>query len=224
MGDFVDYKEKDENGELRQMYYQKTQTGEIDINAPFVFEDDPNCSQVKVQKWKGQYQEGIILTLCKLGAGALDGRFSEEWEEMWNNPDPNLRIAYRSNLKQLAYDLVMLCIIGNISSYLLGDWADREEDEFRKDKGDQAKAIDYMMANFIFKTFDNSFRDFNMFASIGDPLADWQPFAFQTLWNTSSRMWDAALGDEDFSRTILQSFSAGRLAMPMFDSLTYEEV
>ena len=81
-----------------------------------------------------------------------------------------------------------------------------------------------MMTNFLFKTFDNSFRDFNMFASIGDPLADWQPFAFSTLWNTSSRMWNAALGDEDFSRTILQSFSAGRLAMPMFDSLTYEEV
>lgn len=224
MGHFEDYKEKDENGEMRQMYYQKTDTGAIDINAPLVFDDHPNCSQVKVQKWKGQYQEGIILTLCKLGAGALDGRFSEEWEEMWNNPDPSLRTAYRSNLKQLAYDLVMLCIIGNISSYLLGDWADREEDEFRKDKGDQAKAIDFMMANFIFKTFDNSFRDFNMFASIGDPLADWQPFAFQTLWNTSSRMWNAALGDEDFSRTILQSFSAGRLAMPMFDSLTYEEV
>ena len=224
MGHFEDYKEKDENGEMRQMYYQKTETGEIDINAPLVFDDHPNCSQVKVQKWKGQYQEGIILTLCKLGAGALDGRFAEEWEEMWNNPDPNLRTAYRSNLKQLAYDLVMLVIVGNISSYLLGDWADREEDEWRKDKGDQAKAMDFMMANFIFKTFDNSFRDFNMFASIGDPLADWQPFAFQTLWNTSSRMWDAAMGDADFSRTILQSFSAGRLTLPMFDSLTYEEV
>ena len=143
---------------------------------------------------------------------------------MWNNPDHNLRIAYRSNLKQLAYDLVMLVVIGNIASYLLGDWADREEEEWRKDKGDQAKAMDFMMANFIFKTFDNSFRDFNMFASIGDPLADWQPFSFATLWDTSSRMWDAAVGDEEFSRTILRSFAAGRLAMPMFDSLTYEEV
>lgn len=224
MGHFEDYKEKAENGELRQMYYQKTDTGEIDINAPFVFEDHPNCSQVKIQKWKGQYQEGIILTLCKLGSGALDGRFSEEWEEMWNNEDPNLRTAYRSNLKQLAYDLIMLCVVGSISSYLLGDWADREEDEWRKDKGDQAKALDFMMANFIFKTFDNSFRDFNMFASIGDPLADWQPFAFSTLWNTTGRMWDAAIGDADFSRTILQSFSAGRLTLPIFDSLTYEEV
>lgn len=223
MGHFEDYKEKDENGELRQMYYQKTETGEIDINAPLVFENHPNCSQVKVQKWKGQYQEGIILTLSKLGLGALDGRFSDEWEEMWNNPDPNLRTAYRSNLKQLAYDLVMLCIVGSISSYLLGDWADREEEEWRKDKGDQAKALDFMMANFIFKTFDNSFRDFNMFASIGDPLADWQPFSFTTLWTTTSRMWDAAVGDADFSRAVLQSFAAGRLALPMFDSLTYEE-
>ena len=224
MGDFVDYKEKDENGELRQMYYQKTVTGEIDINAPFVYEDDPNCSQVKVQQWKGKFQEGIILTLYKLGQGALNGRFKEEWDELWNNEDDDLRTAYRSNLKQIAYDLIMLCVIGNLASFVLGDWADDEEDEWRKDKGDQSKAMDFMMANFIFKTFDNSFRDFNMIASIGDPLADWQPFAFSTLWNTTSRLWDSALGDEDFSRTILKSFAAGRLAAPLFDSLTYEEI
>ena len=48
MGHFEDYKEKDENGEIRQMYYQKTETGEIDINVPLVFDDHPNCSQVKV--------------------------------------------------------------------------------------------------------------------------------------------------------------------------------
>ena len=118
----------------------------------------------------------------------------------------------------------MLCVIGNLASFVLGDWADDEEDEWRKDKGDQSKAMDFMMANFIFKTFDNSFRDFNMIASIGDPLADWQPFAFSTLWNTTSRLWDSALGDEDFSRTILKSFAAGRLAAPLFDSLTYEEI
>jgi hypothetical protein len=31
------------------MYYQKNEKGEIDINAPYVHESDPNCSQVKVQ-------------------------------------------------------------------------------------------------------------------------------------------------------------------------------
>lgn len=223
IGHFEDYKEKDANGELRQMYYQKTATGEIDINAPFVFEDDPNCSQVKVQQWKGQWQEGIMATLWKLGAGAVNGRFSEEWDELWNNPDENLRIAYRSNIKQLAYDLLMLCVVGNLTSYVLGDWADDEEDEWRKDKGDQGKATDYMMANFIYKTFDNSFRDFNMIASIWDPMLDWQPFAFNTLWNNTSRMWNAAVGDEDFARSVLTSFSAGRLVSPLYDSLTFEE-
>ena len=206
------------------MYYQKTETGEIDINAPFVFEDNPNCSQVKVQQWKGQWQEGIMATLWKLGVGAVNGRFSEEWDELWNNPDENLRIAYRSNIKQLAYDLLMLCVVGNLASYALGDWADDEEDKWRKDKGDQGKAIDYMMANFIYKTFDNSFRDFNMIASIWDPMLDWQPFAFNTLWTNTSRMWDAAIGDADFSRSILTSFSAGRLVSPLYDSLHYEEV
>ena len=223
IGHFEDYKEKDENGEERQLYYQKTETGEIDINAPMVFEDNPNSSGVKVQRWKGQWQEGIMATLWKLGNGAVNGRFGEEWEELWNNPDENLRLAYRSNIKQLAFDLLMLCVIGNIASYVLGDWADEEEDEWRKDKGDEGKAIDYMMANFIYKTFDNSFRDFNMIASIWDPMLDWQPFAFNTMWTNTSRMWDAAVGDADFSRSILTSFSAGRQVSPLYDSLTFKE-
>ena len=223
IGHFEDYKEKDSNGEMQQMYYQKNEKGEIDINAPYVHENDPNCSQVKVQQWKGQWQEGIMATLWKLGNGAVNGRFKEEWEELWNNPDENLRIAYRSNLKQIAYDLIMLCIIGNLASYVLGDWADREEDEWREDKDDEGKAVDYMMANFIFKTFDNSFRDFNMFSSIWDPMLDWQPFSFNTLWVNASRMWDGLVGDEDFSRSVLRSFSAGRLVSPLYDSITYEE-
>ena len=223
IGHWEDYKEKDENGEMKQLYYQKTDTGEIDINAPFVYEDDPNCSKVKVQRWQGQWQEGIMSTLWKLGAGAVNGRFSEEWEELWNNPDENLRIAYRSNIKQLAVDIMMICVIGNLSAFILGDWADKEEEEWRKDKGDTGKAAEYMMANFIFKTFDNSFRDFNMITSIWDPMLDWQPFAFSTLWNSASRMWDAAVGDPDFSRSVLTSFSAGRLISPIYDSLTFEE-
>jgi hypothetical protein len=44
IGHFEDYQEKDSNGNLRQMYYQKNEKGEIDINAPLVFDDDPNCS------------------------------------------------------------------------------------------------------------------------------------------------------------------------------------
>lgn len=223
IGHFEDYKEKDENGEERQMYYQKNESGEIDINAPLVYEDHPNCSQVKVQQWKGQWQEGIMATLWKLGAGATQGRFREEWDELWNNPDENLRIAYRSNLKQLAYDLIMVCVIGNLVSYTLGGWADDEEDEWRKDKGDTGKATDYMMANFLFKTFDNSFRDFNAFSSIWDPMLDWQPFAFNTLWTNTSRMWDAATGDKDFSRSVLTSFSAGRQISPIYDSLRFKE-
>ena len=223
MGHFEDYKEKNENGEWEQLYYQKTETGEIDINAPFVKENDPNCSQVKVQQWKGQWQEGIMATLWKLGNGAVNGRFKEEWEELWNNPDENLRLAYRSNLKHIAFDMFMLCVVGTLVSYTLGDWADDEEDEWRKDKGDTGKAWDYTMANFLFKTFDNSFRDFNPISSIWDPMLDWQPFAFNTLWNNTQRMWNAAVGDADFTRSVVMSFSAGRQVQPLYDSFTYKE-
>ena len=223
IGHFEDYKEKDDNGEMRQMYYQKNEKGEIDIYAPMVFENDPNCSQVKVQRWKGQWQEGICATLWKLGEGAVNGRLASEWDTLWNNPDENLRLAYRSNLKQIVYDLVMFLVIGNLVAFVLGDWADDEEDEWRKDKGDTGKASEYMMANFLYKTFDNSFRDFNMISSIWDPMGDWQPFAFNTLWNTASRVSNAAMGDGDFARSIVTSFSAGRQVSPLYDSLTFEE-
>ena len=188
-----------------------------------VHEDHPNCSNVKVQQWKGQWQEGICATLWKLGEGAIQGNLRGEWEELWNNPDENLRTAYRSNLKQIVFDLITLGLVGNLFAYVLGGWADDEEDEWRKDKDDEGKAIDYMMANFIYKTFDNSFRDFNMFSSIWDPMLDWQPFSFNTLWVNASRMWDGLVGDEDFSRSVLRSFSAGRLISPLYDSITYEE-
>jgi hypothetical protein len=36
-------------------------------------------------------------------------------------------------------------------------------------------------------------------------------------------MWDAAIGDADFSRSILTSFSAGRQVSPLYDSLTFKE-
>lgn len=224
MGDFVDYKERDTNGEMRQMYYQKNEKGEIDIHAPLVFDDHPNSSQVKVQQWQGRWQEGIMATLWKLGSGTVNGRFKEEWEELWNNPDENLRTAYRSNLKQLVVDLVTVAIIGNLASYVLGDWADDEEDEWRKDKGDTGKAMNFMMANFLYKTIDYSFRDFNMLSSILDPVVDWQPMAFSTLWNSGSRIWDSVVSEEgDFSKSVLQAFSAGRLVSPLYDSLTFEE-
>ena len=49
-----------------------------------------------------------------------------------------------------------------------------------------------------------------MLSSIWGPTLDWQPFAFDTLWRNTSRMWNAAIGDEDFTRSVVTSFSAGR--------------
>lgn len=224
LGHFEDYKEQDENGELKQLYYAKNQQGEIDINAPFVTEEDPNCSKVKVQQWKGRWQEGIVSTLYKLGEGAFNGRAAEEWEELWNHPDENLRTAYRSNIIQISYDLILFVVGGMLCSVTFGDWEEEKEKDWRKDKGDTGKALDYVMANFLFKTFNNSLKDFNMIASIGDPLADWQPFAFSTLQNTVSRLWDAAMDeDKTFTNAISKSFAATRLVEPIFSSLTYEE-
>ena len=47
----------------------------------------------------------------------------------WNESDDKLRLAYRSNMKQLGYDLLMFAVIGSILGALLGDWLDELKDE-----------------------------------------------------------------------------------------------
>jgi hypothetical protein len=111
--------------------------------------------------------------MWKLGESAVNGRFLSEWHNLWYHPDDNLRTAYRSNIKHAIIDLVVVAIIGNITAMLLGDWSDDEEKEWHKDKGNVGKASEYMFANFVYKTFDNSFRDFNALKSIFDPALDW---------------------------------------------------
>ena len=71
-------------------------------------------------KWEGRFEEGILLTLNKVLNDLIVGSYKkgsvrEGWKlmtnDVWNNEDENLRRAYRSNLRQLFYDLFMLLFV-----------------------------------------------------------------------------------------------------------------
>ena len=57
---------------MEQLYYAAGANGEIDLSQGYVTANDPRCSKIKVQKWKGQYQEGIISTLMRFGKTVRD--------------------------------------------------------------------------------------------------------------------------------------------------------
>ena len=240
MGHWEDYMEpkKDENGNvikdangnpvMEQLYYTAGTNGEIDLSKGFVTADDPNCSKIKVQQWKGQYQEGIISTLMRFGKtwknSEQDGfaGFNEAWQDMWFNSDDNLRTAYRSNIKHLMFDMIFMLGIGNLVGLFFGP----EDDELKKahyaDRGDLDKALAYASYNFMYKTFKQSFMDFNFIDSIFSPTVDWQPMSFSAMTKLAGNTWEYMTTDKSFASTLANSSAVTRQLKPIIRSLTYQ--
>lgn len=241
MGHWEDYMEpkKDENGNIitdankkpimEQLYYAAGANGEIDLSQGYVTAKDSRCSKIKVKKWKGQYQEGIISTLMRFGKTVRDseqegfGGFKEAIQEMWYNTDDNLRTAYRSNIKHLIFDLVFMFGIGNLVALICAP----EDDELRKahyaDKANLDKAMYYASYNFMYKTLRNSFMDFNFIDSIFSPVVDWQPMSFSSITKLSGNIWDYITTDNSFASTLANSSAVTRQLKPVIRSLTYDD-
>ncbi len=218
MGKWEDYKE-----DGQQLYYQTDERGEIDLSKPFVHEGEAGCSGVKVQKWKGQWQEGIILTYTKLLTKNGQSNYKDAWNSLWNNPDVNLRTAYRSNIKHLLIDLFFAAVIGNLFAAALEPWEDDAKKQFNADMGDMGKASQYAAVSLISKSINHSFMDFNFIDSIFSPTMDWQPFAFSSLTSLAQNTADFVTGDKDFTSSIVNSAAATRQAKPILKCILYNE-
>lgn len=173
-------------------------------------------------EWKGQWQEGIFLTLNSLLKTMYDQKsVSKGWDEIWNNLDENLKLAYRSNIKQFAYDLVMFALVGSILGAILGDWLDDLKEENKKNKN-FVNGLKVTAANIAVMSVKNSFLDLNFIDSIGTPLGQWTPFAFDWGNRTLSNWWNVAMGDEDFWDGVVKSSSALRQFKPALDTIKPE--
>lgn len=218
LGKWEDYKE-----DGQQLYYSVDERGEIDLSKPFTREGEPGCSGVKVKKWKGQWQEGIILTYYKLFSGLFKGNFKETWDNMWNAEDANLRTAYRSNIKHLVIDLFFVAIVANLFAAAFDPWEKDEKKKFYADQGDMEQASKYAAVKFLGDTVKHSFFDFNAINSIFSPTMDWQPFAFSSLERLASSAMKCFTGDQSFSSTIANSTAVTRQTKPIIKSLLYSE-
>lgn len=216
-GRWVPYTEKDENGNTIQYYYQKDKDGNILFNEPPVKEGDENASVEKVVRWEGNWKEGIVSTMNTFISNVYHNGWQDACQKLWYNEDSNLRNAYRSNVKQLGYDLMMFLVVGNILAMILGSaYDDEKKNSSETDMGD---ALKLSAMNIAIKSVRNSILDFNFINSIGDPAINWTPFAFEYFGNQASNVWDTVMGDQNVWTGIGRSNALFTQFKPVFHTL-----
>lgn len=207
------WKHYEENGE--KYYYQVDDSGNILYDKP------PTTTETiaPVLQWEGQWQEGIILTLADICRTPWDLKsIMSNASAKWNESDEKLRLAYRSNLKQLGYDLMMFAVVGSLLGALLGDWLDELKDENKKNK-DFVTGLGIAAANIAVMSVKNSFLDLNFIDSVGSPVGQWTPFAFEWSSRIMKNWYNVAVGDEDFWDGVVKSSGGLKQIKPALDAI-----
>lgn len=208
-----DWKHYEENGQ--KYYYQ------VDADGNVLYDEPPTTTETiaPVYQWEGQWQEGIMLTLSDMAKSMWDKKsFVEGFKDKWNESDIKLQNAYRSNIKQFGYDLIMFALIGSIIGALLGDWLDDLKNENRKNR-DFTTGLGIAAANIAVMSVKNSFLDLNFIESVGSPIGQWTPFAFEWGSRTLSNWYNVAMGDEDFWDGVVKTSGGLKQIKPALDAI-----
>lgn len=211
-GKLVQYEE-----DGKKIFYKLNKNGEVTEELTTENTGFP-CYQ-----WEGRWEEGIMLTLSKslldLWGGVKQGNIREGYKtftnDIWNNSDENLRRAYRSNLKQLFYDLFMFLFMGVLVS---GSIAAFVKDDV-KERGDDS--IDKIVVNSTLglgsKILTNSTYDFNALESIAGRGINWTPFSIQTITATAKNFSSVITGDKSLYQGLVNSVAATRATKPFWN-------
>ena len=208
-------KQVTQNG--KPYYYQVDENGNI-------LDDEQHPPTTKVTnapfyQWVGSWQEGIMVTLSDMAKNMVDSKsITKGFKEKWDNADEELRILYRSNIKQMGYDLIMFALIGSLIGSLLGDWLDDLKKKNSKNR-DFMTGLYLSAANISVMAVKNSFVDLNFIDSIGSPIGQWTPFAFEWGAKTFANWWNVAMGDEDFWDGVVKTSSTLKQIKPALDSI-----
>lgn len=216
------------NGKQVKYYYQTNEKGEIEYNKRTYTEEEMKAKNLPllapVLQWKGQWQEGILVTMGDIFFNAVQDPTNtfQIIKDKWNTQDENLQRCYRSNIKQLGYDVLMFMVIGSILGGLLGDWL-KELKEDNKDNTDFIKGLQIAGANIAVLSVKNSFMDFNFINSVGSPAVSWTPFAIEWAGRQYKNIAKVATGDEDIWDGVMNIASVNKQIKPMIDTLKPEQ-
>jgi hypothetical protein len=112
----------------------------------------------------------------------------------------------------------MFAVVGSILAALLGDWSKKLKDDNKKHHN-VVEGLAATAANIACASVKNSFMDLNFAESIGSPIYQWTPFAFEWTKNQWSNFSKVATGDEDLYDGLVKISSTGRVLKPFFDSV-----
>lgn len=200
----------------KPLYYQLKEDGSIDYNAPLTTE----VTNSPFYQWKGQWQEGVIMTYAEMFRHGLSKEgLKEGWNETWNNQDENIRAIRQANIKQLGLDMMFYGIIGLlIAGIIMADW-DKELQKEARESGEFNDAVKATAFKLFRTSLGQSADDFNWWHSIGSPLVDWSPFSLSQFTYLYGRAQNMIMGDTDFFSGIINSFAAGKQMKPLMEYL-----
>ena len=221
-GKMEHYYEIDKSDPTKKIYYY------LKVNPDGTVDDTPTTdpsSGIPYYKWKGQWEEGIVSTLFAFYEAGRDGIKSGSFADtkniisarLWNNPDENLRTAYRSNIKQFGYDCLMWGLIGNLlTGFVLNQY--KEADKDNKKRKSLESAILANATNFGYRVLKNSADDLNMIHSIAGLGVQWTPFALSYFTNIY-QTWSRAITSDNntISDAFLNTFSVTKQLKPTID-------
>lgn len=239
MGRLIHYSEerKDENGNVviganglaeRVYYYQLVdEEGNLqkdELGNPIIVSQDQvpeGAKKIPFMQYKGQFQEGILVTLVGFGKMLYNNRgngwaaFIDTMNYYWNNPDENLRRAYRNNIKQAWTDLLAFFLIGCMVGPALEQAAKDYYHENENDTFDEAceNALFNLGANLVV----TSSKDFQAFSSIFGIGLNWTPFSVRTYTRLIQNAGNVVSGDKSFYDAMVNTFAATRSVRPVFD-------
>lgn len=170
----------------------------------FVPEGDENASEIPYMVWKGDFQEGIMVTLTKI-LWANPTEWLENYRKLYNISDENLRRAYRANLAQLYYDMAMAGIMGGI---IVNGILKTQAKAYIKGTNNPFARF---AADYGTNILSASFMDFNAFESVfGRVTTDWTPFSIGYTKRVLET-WSNILGeDHTFMDCVITSSGAMR--------------
>lgn len=114
--------------------------------------------------------------------------------------------------------MMMFVLGGLLLSALLSDWLDELLKDNKKNK-DLSTGVALAAANIAVMSVKNSFLDFNFIESVGSPVGQWTPFAFEWSGGTLRNWWNVAMGDEDFWDGVVKTSGGLKQIKPALDAI-----
>ena len=202
-GSFQHYKENDE-----YYYYQ------VDQNGDPLYDEAPTTKNTgyPLMQWKGQWQEGVLLTMTDLligedHSGSSLFHLKENWNAKWNNENEDLQRVYRSNIKKIIFDLSAFFVGGLFISGALSEWL-KELIKENKNAKDMASTIQVAAAEIAVQSVQSSFMDFNFIESGLGAVGQWTPFSLEWTNATLKRISNCVTGNMDIYDFVVKSFGA----------------